>query len=287
MNFKRIETIFIVAFIILNIFLFNSLVDRRNLHYVSTTADQIDLLEDMRQANIQLPTFDDQNQQAYAIQANNYDILEEEASQLEGQVGIVEEGLYYTSFLSNPIELEGSVEEGFTQADYDKLANFLRSPQVLFGEEYALGKLDKENGVFIYYHVVNGIPIMDGTSQIIFYIDTDNNVFSYHQLYIGETMQQGNPIQTISDLDAVKSAYQNNEISANTLVKKPVLAYQRTLYLDDLSMYVPVWTIEVEHSTRGKVLLQVDATDGTVIQQSAQANQSITPLPERPEADKH
>lgn len=283
MNFKRIETIFTVAFIILNIFLFNSLVDRRNLHYVSTTADQIDLLEDMRQANIQLPTFDDQNQQVYAIQANNYDILEEEASQLEGQVGIVEEGLYYTSFLSNPIELEGSVEEGFTQADYDKLANFLRSPQVLFGEEYALGKLDKENGVFIYYHVVNGIPIMDGTSQIIFYIDTDNNVFSYHQLYIGETMQQGNPIQTISDLDAVKSAYQNNEISANTLVKKPVLSYQRTLYLDDLSMYVPVWTIEVEHSTRGKVLLQVDATDGSVIQQSVQANPSIRPLPERPD----
>lgn len=272
MDFKRIENILIVAFIILNVFLFNSLIDRTNLHYASTPTNQIDLLDEMKQASIQLPEFDNQSKNVYAIQANNYSILEEQADGLKGQVGVVEEGSYYTSFLSDPIELDGSSEKGFTQADFAKLSEFLNSSQVLFGEEYSIGELDEKNNIFIYYHVVNGIPIMDGTSQIVFYIDSDNNVFSYYQLYVGETIQQGNAIQTISDLDAVKSVYQNNDIPINAIVHKPKLAYYRTLHLDDLSMYGPVWVIEIEHPTQGKTV-QVDATDGTIIQQSTASDE--------------
>lgn len=261
----------------LNIFLYSSWIDRTNLHYASTNMNQIDLVEEMKQANITLPVFENQSKRLYAIQADNYTIFEEQVNELKGQVGVVEEGAYYTSFLSNPIELQGSVEAGFTSLDYDKIDSFLRSSQVLFGQEYKVGELDEANNVFVYYHVVNGVPIMDGTSQIIFYLDSNNNIFSYYQLYVGETIPQGSPLQTISDLDAVKAVYQHNEIPPSATVQKPVLAYHRTLFLDDLSMYVPVWVVDIVHPTRSKTI-QIDATDGTIIQQSSQQDERSVPI---------
>jgi len=53
----------------------------------------------------------------------------------------------------------------------------------------------------------------------------------------------------ITDKNAVDILYQNNEIATDSIVKKPVLSYYRTLNLEELSMYAPAWFIEIESST--------------------------------------
>ena len=71
----------------------------------------------------------------------------------------------------------------------------------------------------------------------------------------------------ITDQDAVEILYQNSEVPSGAKVRKPLLIYNRTLSLEDLSMYVPVWLVEVVTST-DTIIKKVDAVNGNVIQEA-------------------
>lgn len=252
----------------LNVYLFNAYTNRSDLHYATTFIDPVNVVEQMEQMEIELPEFDEENHNVRAVQANETTILADEAGSLEGQAGSVSsDGSYYTSFLTNPIELSGNVESGFTDQDYNRIENFVNSDQVLFGEEYTYGHYDMDRNRFLYFQEVYGLPVMDGTSQISLFTDSNSDIFSYHQLYAGPMTQQGEVQETITDLRAVKILFQNNDIPPGSIVEKPILSYHRTLELEDVSMYTPVWVVPINNSS-GRQILRVHALNETIIQQS-------------------
>lgn len=268
MDFRKVETIFIIAFVILNIYLFNSFTNRSNLHQTTSFADPVDMVDRINQSDIELPTFEEVNHEVHAIQADNNDILAEMATSLEGQAGsISSDGSYYTSFLTNPIELEGNRDDGFTEEDISLINDFINSEHVILGSEYSYGEYDMEGSQFLFYHNINGRPVMDGTSQISLFTDSNSDVFSYHQLYAGTTIQQGEEQETITDLDAVQILFQNNDIPPGSIVEKPILSYHRTLQLEDLSMYTPVWVVRIQTSS-GRETLRVHALNESIIRES-------------------
>ncbi|EKU93788.1 Two-component system yycFG regulatory protein [Alloiococcus otitis] len=278
MDFKKIETIFIIAFAILNLYLFNSYTNRTSLHYATSFDDSVNIVERMDQSDINLPNFEEVEHEVKAVQADDHDLLEEEAIDLEDQAGSVSsDGSYYTSFLSNPLELDGNPNDGFTDSDYMAIEEFVKSDYVLFGQEYSFGEFDPETSRFIYYQTVNGLPVMDGTSQISLFIDSNNDIFSYHQLYAGPMTDQGEEEETITDLEAVQILFQNNDIPPGSTVDLPILSYHRTLDLEDLSIYTPVWVVRVSTSS-GKQSFRVHALNGTIIQ-----NPAVFPLEEEEE----
>lgn len=268
MDFRKVETIFIIAFVILNIYLFNSFTNRSNLHQTTSFVDPVDMVDRINQSDIELPTFEEVNYEVHAIQADNNDILAEMATSLEGQAGsISSDGSYYTSFLTNPIELEGNRDDGFTEEDISLINDFINSEHVILGSEYSYGEYDMEGSQFLFYHNINGRPVMDGTSQISLFTDSNSDVFSYHQLYAGTTIQQGEEQETITDLDAVQILFQNNDIPPGSIVEKPILSYHRTLQLEDLSMYTPVWVVRIQTSS-GRETLRVHALNESIIRES-------------------
>lgn len=90
---------------------------------------------------------------------------------------------------------------------------------------------------------------------------------------------QGATQPTITDRQAVEVLFTNNEISSNSVISKPILTYYRTLHLEDLSMYGPVWYVPIE-DTNGERVLRVDALERTIIKEPA------TPLvPEEEETE--
>lgn len=259
------QNIFIVAFLLLNVFLIYSYFNRYDLQYASTSNNQIDVLNVMEEEGIELPEFDNNEPTIFSMQANQHNLLQEEAGRLPDQAGSVgDDGSYYTSFLSNPIELEGNMQEGFTENDMATLNTFVESSQVLFGDQYEYGWIDQESSRIIYYQTVDGYPVADGTSEISLYVDSNGNVFSYHQTFAGPMNEQGSPLDIISDREAVKALFQNNEIPSNSTIEEPILSYHRMLYLDDLSMYSPAWVVPVETSN-GITRHRVNATNGQII----------------------
>ncbi len=265
MDFKKIENIFLITFMLLNIYLLISILNRSDLQHASTAPDQVNLIREMEQIGIELPNLTEEVREVYYVQADRNNLLEENIDQLENQAGsIAQDGSLYTSILSDPIEIEGNPDDGFTAADYDILDEFINSGAVLFGSEYTFLRYDNSENRFVYAQIVEGIPVADGTSEISLFYGSDGNIISYQQSYAGPMTTQGSPMEIITDRQAVEVLFQNNAISSNTTVRQPILTYQRTLHLEDLSMYGPIWYIPVIDAG-GERVLRVDAIERTII----------------------
>lgn len=277
MDFKKIENIFLMTFMLLNIYLLISFLNRSDLQHASTAPDQINLMREMEQIGIDLPNLTEEVREVYYVQADRNNLLEENSDQLENQAGsIAQDGSLYTSILSDPIEIEGNPDDGFTAADYDVLDEFITSGAVLFGSEYTFLRYDKSENRFVYAQIVEGIPVADGTSEISLFYGSDGKIISYQQSYAGPMTTQGSPMEIITDRQAVEVLFQNNAISSNTTVRQPILSYQRTLHLEDLSMYGPIWYIPVIDAG-GERVLRVDAIERTIITEPTEPVISVDP----------
>lgn len=267
MDFKKIENIFLVTFILLNAYLIISFLNRYDLQYASTMPDQVNVFREMEQMGIELPSFSETETEMYAMQADNHNLLEDGVGDLEGQAGSInEEGSFYRSLLTEPIVLDGTVEEGFSEADIEAVNDFVESSSVLHGEEYQYDRFDAEQSRFVYYQQVDGFSVADGTSELSLYVDQSGELFSYEQTYAGPMTEQGSPLELISDREAVEILFTNNELSGNMTIQRPVLTYYRTLQLADLSLYGPLWLIRTSNSS-GEELYRVDATTGNIIEE--------------------
>ena len=270
MDFKRIARIFIIAFGLLNIYLFTSVIERQDTQNISSQPTT-DILENINASDIELPIdlsmTDEKKFEVYSLQVNENNDLAEALNNSELHTGTINNaGIYYRSFPSNPIVLEGDAESGYTQKDIDRLKEFLQSEMVLFGEEYVFYNFDKESNRFVFYQEVEGIPIVDGSSEISFFTNDQDHVISYEQTYAGSGTRQGSELQLISGTRAIEILFLNNEIRQGSSVEMPVLTYRRALHLEDLSMYSPAWLITVTHSTEINTF-RVDAVNGTIIRQ--------------------
>ena len=268
MDFKRIEIIFVLTFLALNVFLLVTYFDKNYNDFSENDSNvQVNFIDEMDKANIKLPKFQNETNKVPYVQTEANDLLTENRDKLSNQTRIVEEnGAIYSSILSNPIAL--SQEKKLTSKDIEKLNDFVKSDQILFGKDYQFFRYIPSGQQIIYAQIANNIPITDGTSEIIFHLDSSKQVISYEQRYVGPVTVQGESRELITDKNAVDILYQNNEIPADTTVKKPILGYYRTLNLEELSMYAPVWFVEIDSSTDTQAK-RVDAINGTIIKSSS------------------
>lgn len=176
--------------------------------------------------------------------------------------------MYYESFPSNPIVLEGNPKEGFTEKDRATIEAFVLSEDVMYGEKYVNGGYDEARRRFVFYHVIDGIPIADGTSEISLFVNEAGEIISFQQTYAGPETRQGNPLRLINGQRAIEILFLNNEIRQGSEVLKPQLTYRRALHLEDLSMYSPAWLIQIDYASE-RSTFRVDAVSGTIIRQSA------------------
>lgn len=280
MDFKKIENIFLITFLLLNVYLLVSYFNRNDIQQATSGSGQVNLLREMEQIGISIPTLQEEERDVYYVQANSNQLLEENAGQLENQAGsVAEDGSLYTSILSNPIEIEGNPDDGFTEDDFAKLDAFISNGSVLFGEEYAFLRYDRSQNRFVYAQVVEGIPVADGTSEISLFYGSDGNIISYQQTYAGPMTPQGSTQSVITDRQAIQILFQNQEISSNSTIGQPILSYYRTLHLEDLSMYGPVWYVPIIDAS-GEKILRVDALERNII------SDPVTPVvPDEPEED--
>lgn len=266
MDFKRIEIIFTITFLCLNIFLLSSYLDKNKIvSYQNDSSLKINTLEEMKKESIEVPSkLSDEKIAVPFVKAENEDLLEQNLSKLNKQtVKRMESSNLLYSILTSSFELMPAGRE-FKRSDLAKVDEFIKNDQILFGSEYQYFKFTPDKKELVYTQVANNIPITDGTGQITFHLDNDNRIISYEQTYAGPVKVTGKSRELISEKRAVELLYQNSEVQANSEIRKPILSYHRTLGLEDLSIYGPIWYVEVKTSNEVKIKL-VNAIDGSII----------------------
>ena len=282
MDFKRIEWIFFLAFLGLNVFLFSMYREAKmNQTITSRTNETIPLHKRLESENITYEgDFSDRKREAYYLSGvpTNYDEARKSErlrlnnTDLLARQTTIEENL-----------LKHKVEDVILLTDVNQapevIAKILNQQGlVLFGKEYQYNDeestLSNDFPEIIAGQFYEDIIINDPASRLTFFLEKETEhwrVNEYIQTHISELQPLREIMPTYSEKDAINTLYINNQIPSNSKILWRQLAYKMTLIVRGQAIFVPTWFIEIETSDHEIKTEMVNAFTNRIITNSVVA----------------
>lgn len=274
MNFRRIQWIFLVAFIALDIFLGYSFISNNEftISVVQSTKDE-SIISEMKNDGIYAGKLSTTRQSGYYISTSGSGILQDKLSSLKGQLASYNNGVLTSNF-NQPVKINVKHPEKTLNkivADKDK---------ILFGSQYVYDadlSSEYENDV-IYVQKGPGLNVGGTEGQIRFKVNSENQIISYTQSYLNDIKTLREKDRLVSERKAVLYLYQHDEIPDNSKVKWTKLGYTRLLALDDdNAVYIPTWMVAIQSKNSDSIeIKRINAFTGTLSKTDASTIREVT-----------
>ncbi|MGX7244237.1 two-component system regulatory protein YycI [Enterococcus quebecensis] len=282
MDFKRIEWIFFIAFLGLNMFLFGiyqeGLKEENNVSF----SDQTDSIEKRlgKDGITYKNALSSEKMEGYYLsgeQTNFDDAIQNERTTRD------------RNFFKNGVELIDNSLIVYPQMSYSQTSYFIdeksvnrsleaflnNKDSVLFGNQYHylpdFSNLDGEFPEVIVSQSYKNIPFKDDTAQISLKLEKSDESAGIHKIYkYTQTHIQGieelrDKMDLSSERDAIETLYINNKIPSNSKISFMKLAYTRIYKIREKNVYVPVWFIGIKSGENNLQIEQVNAMSNTII----------------------
>lgn len=266
MDFRRIQWIFLVAFIAIDIFLFISFASNNQFTVTSKNSSrEATILKEMKDDSITVDALSSSRGAGYYISSDGSGILATKTNQLRNQNVRYTDNELISSF-ENPIAIDQTAPE--------KVLNKLVANQnrILFGSHYVYDKqlTKQDDDAIVYVQKGPGEKVLSTDGEIRFRVNTKNQVTGYTQTYLHAIKTLREKEATISQKKAVIWLYQHNEISNNSKIKWAKLGYTKLLSLKGNTVYIPTWVINIQtKNTGGSQTKRINAFTGTLIKSGA------------------
>ena len=265
MDFKRSAVVLIVCFFFLDLFLFG-LVWQKRTDTKNPLNTSINVIDQMKLDGITLPALNATAESVPIIQVTP-ESIDTKLNTLLNQTTTLDKNVVTGQFVT-PIQLDlsGSV----SAESFEELTKLVENNQVAFGDHYTWSSYNPTTRKVIYTQKADKLTIMDGSSQIIFTINPNDQVVSYEQIFAGTVQVLGKERELITAQRAVEILYLGGRINSKSTVQSVKLSYYKSLVLKDFSIYSPAWYIEIRQADGQLIARRVDAIHGTVL-----ANETI------------
>ena len=194
--------------------------------------------------------------------------IEAPVNALPSQVVSYDKGVI-SSQLIFPIQLTLDANATATMENFAELTAYVESGAIVNGNQYTWFNYNPTTRKVIYAQRANQIPVMDGSSQIIFTLNANNQVISYEQTFAGNVEKLGNNRSLITSQKAIEVLYLAGRIPTRSTISVVRLSYYKSLALKDLSIYSPAWYVEFKQADGQMIVRRVDAIRGTVLTNEA------------------
>ena len=272
MDFRRSTLVLIISFLFLDIFLFGIFWQMKK-EVTAPLNTSINVLEQMRTDGITVTGVNTTVESLPIIQISPMNI-DSSVSALPNQIATYDKGVISSQLLV-PIQLTLDANT-FTVENFSELTTFVENGAVVNGNQYTWFNYNPVSRKVIYAQRANQIPVMDGSSQIIFTLNANNQVISYEQTFAGNVEILGNPRSLITSQKAIEVLYLAGRIPTRSTVSVVRLSYYKSLALKDLSIYSPAWYVEFKQADGQTLVRRVDAIRGTVLTNEATETVNIT-----------
>ncbi|WP_099225155.1 two-component system regulatory protein YycI [Listeria costaricensis] len=259
MDWKKTEIIFIIAFLILDIFLAFMFFNKQ----LTDDPDKLgtDTLQDhLKTDNISYPpsALSTKKSQGAIFTAEQTAFVPKDLPNDDNQSFLIEEnGSTIYATLKKPVKAN-------KQGDSKEMAAFMKS-NVYKGDSYKFWRYDKDSNQLIYNQVMKDEPVlMDKGGQITFQMNQQYEIVSYQQTILGKQDDLEDKAELISSMDALEAIYQHGDLKTDSEIKKVDFGYYTTVQLSSGDVYFPVWCFEIEHKGETNYIL-VNAKDEQVI----------------------
>lgn len=252
MDFKRLEIIFLCAFLTLNIFLVVTLGGSNKEAKDGVANSSVELESRLRDDKISLPNSGKLSKE----QGSGY-YLSSETTQFKGDstVKTGETG-------PGKIDLSKNLKKG--------VQTFLaHDEEIVSSKDYTYllsGKLGDNK--FILSQEYEGLPFYDESSQLALEVFPDgselNTFGKFSQTHIEGVEALREKQETISEKDAVETLYIGNKIQGNSKIQGSLLAYTKLYTVRGKNVYIPVWFIWIEDNKENIKVERVNAFSNSI-----------------------
>lgn len=270
MDFRKIERIFFLVFIGLNIFLFG--IYWSNQHEQSLVANsnqREDILQRLANDNITVRgKVLDKHQEGYYLSAeqdNFISALGEEKNQVVAQVSSTSDKIL-TSYPNENNEFD-------LKETNNSFKQLMKEPSfIIDGGQYSylpdISKNDEGLGKIVGAQSYEGIPFIDETSRVTLDVEKNNGqeqVLKYTQTRLKEIEPLREKMTLYSEKEILNTLYINNNIPSHSKITNIYLGYFRTLEVREKNVYVPVWFVKIQTADKTTQIEKVNALNNQVI----------------------
>ena len=258
MDWSKIKNIFIISFLILDLYLIYEFVKVIDSNVVDVKSNIDSSIEPTLKAEgIEYGPLPEKYVEDFTLKANSktFTIEDTQKSILSNQVVKIHSNIELVSILKEPLP----ITEKFGPTE---LNNFIKE-NVLYGDQYRFWKKSGDGSSIIYTQQYKDKPLFENEkARLEFNVNGENEIFSYTQSYLEDIQELSNPEKIIQPIKAIEILYKNGELPSNSKITDPELGYYTFTDLSDTTQVLnPAWCFTVE----GKGKLYVSAFEGEII----------------------
>jgi len=265
-DWNRIKTIFILAFLILDVFLFSQLMTKSRQFEVRNDAT---LEENLKSDGIVYDGLPKDVVNDHYMSANTKIFSEEEIMKIKEKVEYPVDRSSIHVTLEKPIVV---VE----REDFLELNDYVFT-HVLHGELYSFWNYNKEENTVTYYQKYNDkVLFMNRSAHIVFQLNDEGEAISYDQ-----TMLDIDTFKPISEkeevypaLRALESLYSKGVLKPGSTVLNSELGYYSLVNMEATQVLTPTWHFMTKNKDGTIENLLVNAFEGQIIQAQQQTNEN-------------
>lgn len=256
MDWSRIKTIFILTFLILDVYLlfqFMKIRDANKFEVITEVKFEDKLKADEIEYN-DLPKAPIKDQY---LSARPKMFMKADITKLKGKPAAFKEpSATLQIVLEKPFQLSSKFEPA-------ELSAFLKE-NVLFGEQYQFWEKDDKNNTITYFQQYDNFTLFQNTKgMIIFNLNADHQIVSYQQTYLEGIEILTAKEEILAPLKAIETLHQKGVLKPKSKITKIELGYSTLIQLGASSQVLaPTWRFVVND----KESLFVNAFEGQIIQ---------------------
>lgn len=245
MQWSQIKTLFILSFLVLNIYLVIQFLEKKDqADYALLNHEDSTIEEKLKHENIVIPKelSNVEEQEPYiSVEQKVFDKkdLEMFDNFPNQQVSLVK-NKFIVSIFDKPVEIPDgdlSMIEGFVKKSF------------IYPKDYALWDWNKELNVLVFFQQKNERPIYFNQSGIILVFLNDNNeMIFYTQTMLGKKESLQDEKTLITPKKAIEALYNANELHSEDEVTKVDIGFHTRVPLEDgVQVFVPAWKVTVNN----------------------------------------
>lgn len=258
MDWSKSKSIFIVVFLILNVFLYSLYLNRH------TEAQQFEVLGEkkiesrLNDDNITINNLPTNIDTVSYITAKVKDFSKEELKFQNSEKIIIENNHKLNVTLQNPVKIKDpSNKSSFNE--------FLQS-NVYNGSSYILWEIDEVSRSALFFQRANDKTIYYNINGILsVYWNDKNEIVKYEQTMLEKVEKLEEKKQLLQPIEIIQVLYSRGLLKANSEIVDMKLGYSTLVQLTQIQVFVPTWVLHVKSEDGNVGEYFVNATDGKLI----------------------
>lgn len=253
MDWSRIKTIFILTFLVLDIYLVYQFMNTRDATQYEILKEAT-LEEKLRNDDITYGELPDTKKKEQYLSVRAKVFTSEETEKVKGQSVSLGDGTSIEAKLEKPFKLTSKFQPA-------ELSDFIKT-NIFAGEQYKFWSKNDETGTITYYQEHDSKTFYyNSNAKLTFFFNEDNEVTSYKQTYLEIIDELSDAEELLPPLRALETLYKKGLIKPKSEITDFKLGYSTLVSLTASHVVTPTWRIEVND----KENLFVHAIEGRVI----------------------